>query len=163
MDVIFCKGRGIASDIIAKVDDTDVSHVALCSSFRANQHIVFHSVSSGVKISSRSAFKKKYDIKRIYQLASTQTNEDDIIWSLLTMYEDRKYDYLALVYLGIFLTLRKVGLELPAKNIWNNRNHFICTEFVTLGILGHADSMMSLRTLEKHIVEKMAYEKVYLF
>lgn len=163
MDVIFCKGKSIASDIIAAIDDTDVSHVALSSSSPGSRHIVFHSISSGVRISSRSAFNRKYDVKRIYRLSSSQTNEDDILWSLMSSYEDRKYDYLAIAYLGLFLALKKIGLHIPAKNLWNNRNQFICTEFVTLGILGHTDSMLSLRTLEKYILETSVYEKVQLF
>lgn len=163
MDVIFCKGRSLASHIIAAIDDTDVSHVALCSSSPSNNHLIFHSVSSGVRISSRAAFKRKYDIKRIYRLGSSWPNEDDILWSLVATYEDRKYDYLAIAYLGLFLSLKKIGFNLPAKNIWNNRNYFICTEFVTLGIFGDTDSMLSLRTLEKHIQERSAYETVQLY
>ncbi len=163
MDVIFCKGRTLASDIIAKVDDTDVSHVALASSTQTARHLIFHSISSGVRVSSRSAFQRKYDIKRIYRLGSSHSNEDDLLWSLFSMYEDRKYDYLAIAYLGLFLTLKKFGLHMPAKNLWNNRNHFICTEFVTLGVFGDTDSMMSLKSLEKYILEKSVYEKVQLF
>jgi len=57
----------------------------------------------------------------------------------------------------------RVGIKLPKKNIWQNRNHFICTEFVSLGIFGKPDSMLTLRSLETLILEKLRYERLKIY
>jgi hypothetical protein len=163
MDVIFALGKTFVSKVIAAIDDTDVSHVALSSAKVAGNTLVFHSVTSGVKISTRHGFKQKYDVKRIYRLGSSYENEEDLLWSLLSNNEDKPYDFLAGGYLALYLIMRKMGIKLPDKNIWQNRNHFICTEFASAGIMGEVNSMVSLRTLEKYILETSVHEQVKFF
>jgi hypothetical protein len=163
MDIYFCKGKSLMSKVIAALDDTDVSHVALSSPGVGGNNLMFHSVTSGVKICTRAAFNRKFDVKRVYRLESSHKNEADLLWHLISNYEDRPYDFNGIAYLGLFLMANRVGIKLPKKNIWQNRNYFICTEFVSLGIFGKPDSMLTLRSLETLIQEKSRYERLKIY
>jgi hypothetical protein len=157
MEVIFCKGKSWTADVIASIDDTDVSHVAFSSWRLLDRNLIFHSTSKGVNITTKKTFLKHYDIKRIYEIpVNDDFTESFILWKMIEKYEGAPYDYLALIYLGLFLLGKKLGIRLPAVNRWQNKNHYICTEFATLAIMGHTDSMTSLKTLEQYILEKFA-------
>lgn len=157
MNVLFCKGKSWTANLIASIDGTDVSHVALASWKLMDRNLILHSTASGVNITTKKAFLKKYDIKRVYEIpVNDEFSESFILWKLIEQYEGAPYDYLALIYLGLFLLCKKLGIRLPAVNRWQNKNHYICTEFATLAIMGNTDSMASLKTLEKYILEKFA-------
>lgn len=155
MRVIFAKGKkSLTANLIASVCDTDVSHVALMSGYDKIESFVFHSTSEGVKVCSFNKFESLYDIKRIYEIPCYTPHFNTYhLWKLFEKYEDCAYDYLAFIYLGLFLCFKKLGIKLPAENRWQNRNHFICTEFASAAIMGQTDSMQTLKTLEDYIKE----------
>lgn len=150
MFVLFAKAKkSWTADLIAAVCDTDVSHVALMS-----EGLVFHSTSAGVVMCSKRKFERLYDVKRAYNIPLYSPHYGiHHLRKLFEKYEDCKYDYLAFAYLGLYLCCKKLGLKLPAENRWQNRNHFICTEFASMAIMGHIDSMYTLKSLEEHIKE----------
>ena len=157
VNVLFCKGKSWTANIIASIDDTDVSHVALSSWKLMDRNLILHSTGKGVNLTTKKAFLKKYDIKRIYEIpVNDEFSESYILWKLIEENEGKPYDYLALVYLGLFLLGKKLGFGLPLENRWQNKSHYICTEFASLAIMGNTDSMASLKTLEKYILEKFA-------
>lgn len=154
MRVIFAKGRSWTADVIASVCDTDVSHVALMTDVAKNLSLVFHSTSAGVEICSYSKFKRLYIVRRSYEIPCNSAYGSNYhLRKLFEKYEGCKYDYFAFAYLGLYLCLKKLGIKLPAENRWQNRNHFICTEFASMAIMGHIDSMYTLKSLEEHIKE----------
>jgi len=157
MQVLFCKGKSWTANLIASIDDTDVSHVALTSWKLMDRNLVLHSTGKGVNITTKSTFLKHYDIKRVYEIpVNSEFSESFILWKMIEEYEGAPYDYFALIYLGLFLLCKKLGIGLPPVNRWQNKNHYICTEFATLAIMGNTNSMASLKTLEKYILEKFA-------
>jgi hypothetical protein len=157
MNVIFCKGKSWTANLIASIDDTDVSHVALASWKLMDRNLILHSTGKGVNITTKSTFLKHYDIKREYEIpVNDEFSESFILWKMIEKYEGAPYDYFALIYLGLFLLGKKLGIRLPPVNRWQNKNHYICTEFATLAIMGNTNSMSSLKSLEKYILEKFA-------
>jgi len=163
MEVLFCRGKSWTANLIASIDDTDVSHVALASWRLLDRNLIFHSTSKGVNITTKKAFLKDYDIKRVYEIpVNDEFSESFILWKMIEKYEGAPYDYFALIYLGLFLLGKKLGIRLPPVNRWQNKNHYICTEFATLAIMGDTDSMSSLKSLEKYILEKFATNDIRL-
>jgi len=151
MQIIFAKGKTFASNIITSVEENDVSHVAISSKYFLNNQIVFHSSVQGVEIVTRNYFKKKHDIKRTYDI-NTDHDEELLLKNMMGLYEGKAYDYLATLYIGIYLLLKKVGLQLLARNLWNNRNHFMCLEFASVIIFGFDyPEIMGLKEFEKRI------------
>ena len=151
MQIIFAKGKTFASNIITSVEENDVSHVAISSKYFLNNEIVFHSSVQGVEIVTRNYFKKKHDIKRTYEI-NTNYDEEFLLKNMMGLYEGKPYDYLATLYIGIYLIFKKAGLPLLARNLWNNRNHFMCLEFASVIIFGFDyPQIMGLKEFEKRI------------
>lgn len=161
MIVVFADSDSWTSKIIKAVDGSDVSHVAIYSPNIANGSIMFHSSREGVEMITRETFKRRYRIKRCYQVdPAGELTDAEIMGVLLRKYEDAKYDYLGVIFLGLYLLVSRLGLHVRARNLWNDRNAFFCTEFVSLGIFGEIPEILSLTQLEKNIVDRMAYERV---
>ncbi|MEY2859129.1 MAG: Permuted papain-like amidase enzyme YaeF/YiiX, family [Cyanobacteriota bacterium] len=149
MIVIFCKGKNIGSQLIASIDGGPYSHVAISSRYFGNCSVVAHSTHSGVELSHIKQFQKKYNVIKTYEV-EVEGDEQSYFLGLLSLYIGISYDWFALIFLG----LRKLGFfSKKQENIWQNRNYFICTEFVTRAILGKTNSSIGLVELEKLIKE----------
>ena len=85
MLILMAMGKTAVSRIIAKIDDTDVSHVALSSREICDHGLVFHSSTQGVEIVSRDYFKKKHEMKRIYDIDVGPYEESALLWSMMKL------------------------------------------------------------------------------
>jgi hypothetical protein len=147
MKIFFCKGKKLTSKIIASVDGGDCSHVALTSPTICDGKIIAHSTHRGVQIDHLKTFEQQYNIKRTYELPIEE--EDKWFLKLIEENANKPYDYFALAYLGLY----QLGIIKKEENIWQNRNHFICTEFVSLMIFKKVDSISGLIGLENKIID----------
>jgi hypothetical protein len=156
MLILMAMGKTVVSRIIAKIDDTDVSHVALASPDICDGQIVFHSGISGVEMVSRHTFNNHYDVKRIYKVQSKYgISDSELLWGLLKSYEDAEYDYLATLYAGLWLLAKKMGIKLNRRNLWNNSNHYMCLEFAYRGLYNRdALNVVSLKGFENLLLEE---------
>ena len=156
MLILMAMGKTAVSRIIAKIDDTDVSHVALSSREICDHGLVFHSSTQGVEIVSRDYFKKKHEMKRIYDIDVGPYEESALLWSMMKLYEGARYDYLATAYAGIYLLMRKIGISISSHNVWNNRNHFMCLEFAIRAIFGESpQEVIGLKAFEEKVKERL--------
>lgn len=150
MIVLFCKGKNIGSQLISSIDGGRYSHVAIASKYFGNGTIVAHSTHSGVELSHIKQFSKKYNVIKTYNV-DVEGDEQSYFLGLLSLYIGLPYDWFALVYLGLW----KLGFfSKNQENIWQNRNYFICTEFVSRAIVGKTISTVGLKDLEL-LVQKM--------
>jgi hypothetical protein len=158
MQIIFAKGHSMLSDLIADIDGGDCSHVALASNEVMNGYLILHATHRGVEVMGRNTFKKHYDIKRIYEVPMFAVPDKESWWfkDLLVHNDSKKYDYLGLFWLGLYTLLRRIGIKIKPQNLWQNKNHFVCLEFVTFAIWGVTDSTITLSELENRLKEKLS-------
>lgn len=147
VQIIFCKGKNFLSNVIAQIDGGDSSHVAIASDMIGKGSIIAHSTSRGVHIDHANTFLNKYEFLRSYRLKVE--DEENKFLSLLATYADRPYDYFGLLYLGFY----KIGFLQRKENIWQNRNFYICTEFVSIAAFDKVISTYGLVELEAALIE----------
>jgi hypothetical protein len=154
MEIFFCKGKTLGAKIISEIDGGDCSHVAIASPEIGTGKIVAHSTARGVQIDHLKTFLSFYKVVRWYSIPIN--NEAHHLLELLESHANKPYDYLALMYLGLW----KMGILRKKENIWQNRNFYICTEFASLAIFGKAISTYGLVELEAAIIER-GYQPAY--
>jgi len=147
MKILFVKGHTLFSKAICWVVDEPVSHVAIqIGSF------VCHSNLLGVHIQSAYKFRQGCDV--IYELQAPKGSKVFLIDSL-NRYDGAWYDFGAFAFLGICLYLNsRFGVPTPTKNPWQDKNAFICTEWVTQVLDHKADSMITPYKLYFELKEK---------
>src|SRR5690606_29383593 len=102
-----------------------VSHVAI----EVYRSFIIHSNLKGVSIDWGDNFRKSNRI--LFELESVTRMDHLNKLNNLMDNVDSNYDYGALLYLGLKLLLKKVGINLPKKNLWQTTGMYMCTEWVT--------------------------------
>lgn len=120
MKIVFTRNNSIMSRLIRYVTGEPVSHVVIVT-----DGIVLHSNLLGVNIQPLSSFKSEL----VYEVP-IPSNYTKLL-QLYAKYQHSSYDILAMLYLGISLLLRRVGIPMPKSNLWQVSGMFMCTEFIT--------------------------------
>lgn len=130
MQILFTK----RSKLVASVLGEPVTHVAL----RWDDYVI-HSNTYGVHIEPYIDFQ---DHNQIVYTIKVLDNLPRLL-RLLAKYNNSRYDFGAFAYLGAYFLLRRVGLPLPKKNLWQSSGMFLCTEWVTQYVDDKEDSMIT--------------------
>lgn len=130
IEVLFTKSAKIGSLIIRDLTGEDCSHCAL---FEPDTGMVIHASFTGIAELPIEEFLRDHEIVHHLELPSIEV--EDLHFPL-----GRGYDFFGLIYLGLRFSLKKIGIEIPKANLFNVSGLYLCTEFVSLEILGKADS-----------------------
>lgn len=122
MEFLFTTTATPGSWLIRKLTHEPVSHVAL--RFDA---LVVQAGIGGITVTSYADFAKEHNIIFSVQHAG------DI--QSIAPYVGKGYDYGALLFLGVNYIAKSLGLSYSLKNLWNENNLYMCTEFATSDIL----------------------------
>lgn len=126
MQVLFTRSNSILSRVIRRVTGEPVSHCAIsCGGW------IVHANLLGVHVELPQTFTTHSQI--VYSVDVPY--DQDKLMATLAKYDQRPYDFGALLYLGI----RFVLPWLPAKNLWQTTGMFLCTEWVTEFLFGGED------------------------
>ena len=137
MKILFVKGHTLFSKAICWVAKEPVSHVAV-----EFDGLVAHSNLIGVHIVDAKQFRDSTLVLYELDVPGAKTSVDVI--DALDKYASCWYDFGAFFFLGICLYLnRRFGVPMPKNNPWQNKQAFICTEFVTQVVDHKADSMIT--------------------
>lgn len=131
MQILFTTSNYPTSYLIRKITGDDCSHVAL---FFEEDQCVVHCNFLGMQRESKESFIKH---NQIIHTIHTTYNKTSI--EVYEQYKGVKYDYAALLYLG----LRYLCRLLPKANLWQSSNLFLCTEFVTEVLEKTPDSLVT--------------------
>ena len=122
--VIFTYSNLWGSRLIRAVTGEPVSH---CAIILEGSGSVLHSTVNGSTVVKLAEFKQ---INKILYMIPFDGN----IPITVDFAHNRRYDWGAFVYLGLKLVLRKVGIRLPKKNLWQTTGMYLCTELVSKAI-----------------------------
>lgn len=126
MQVLFTRSNSILSRMIRHVTGEPVSHCAIsCGGW------IVHANLLGVHVELPQTFTKHSEVVYSIELPYDQ----DKLMVTLSKYDQRPYDFGALLYLG----LRFLLPFLPVKNLWQTTGMFLCTEWVTEFLFGGED------------------------
>lgn len=129
MKLIWVEGSAPLSKLIMWGLDEPVSHFAIA----LDDKIVFHSDLTGLHIVWKNTFDKTRKTIFEYDLTLPLEQEEAIYQNILNQYDGSSYDFGAFIYFGWRALLRKVfKKEMPQKNPWGNKNHFLCDEIIQL-------------------------------
>lgn len=134
MDVLFTTRDSLSSKIIRTTTGEPFSHCAIEA-----YGFVVHSSFRGVIIEPLSKFKEN---NIIVDKVNVGKGNSKLLKALSDSY-GKSYDVPALFYLGLKLLLKKVGISLPKKNLWQTTGMYLCTEFVTHVLDGEEDSLLT--------------------
>lgn len=123
MKILFVRGSSPLSWVICKLTKEDVSHCAV-----EIDEWVLHSNFYGVHWDSKIEFQDKCTV--LHQL-EVPNNYERVVDLSAHYSGHRNYDFGGLLYLGVRLLLRVIGIHLPKKNLWQMTGMFLCTEWVT--------------------------------
>jgi len=132
MEVLFARSTKIGSILIQEVTKEDCSHCAILDS---SISMVVHSSFGGVARLPLKDFLAGHTIVHRVRLG-IELNEAKIPFGA-------SYDYAAFLYLGLKFLLMQIGIKLPKVNLLNISGAFICTELVSLEVLGAVDSTIT--------------------
>jgi hypothetical protein len=122
--VVFTYSNLVGSKLIRAVTGEPVSH---CAIILTNGNVV-HSTINGSVITNLSDFSKSNTIVLDVPIPANLPITVDFA-------RNRRYDWGAFLYLGLRLALRKVGIRLPKKNLWQTSGMYLCTELVSQAVL----------------------------
>jgi hypothetical protein len=126
----------------------EVSHVALL----VNGRWVHESTgSSGVQVLS---YDKWLDHHREVGRVTLDHMEYQVLADKFRLIQNKKYDYLGVIYLGLAIIPTFFGLKLPKINKWQNKNRYFCCE--ALGMLTGQDYSMKA---PNQVYKKLKYGK----
>ena len=146
MQVLLAAGGSPLSWLIRRLTKEDASHIALSWG-----GYVLHSNLFGVHWESLESFKKRDSI--VEELAIGEDVTKLLLFSI-SLAGKAKYDFLGLLYCGLRLALRGIGIHLPKKNLWAITGMYLCTELVSLYTEGMADDLSSPRKLFDQLKEE---------
>jgi len=147
MKILFVKGHTLFSSSICWVAKEPISHVAIQLG-----EFVFHSNLLGVHIETAKRFTATCDV--IYYLEAPE-GTPQMLLQAIDLYDGDVYDFGAFIFLGICLWLnRRFNVPMPKRNLWSDRNAFLCTEWATAVINHKADSMITPFGLYLELKEK---------
>lgn len=127
MKVLLVKSNLIGSKLISWGLDSEGSHIAL--SFL--DKLVVHSTSSGVNLQWQKTFKEHYVIVKEKECPLVRGKEFNLLNSVLDEDDNKKYDWLALIYFLWRGLLRKFfKIPLPRKNKFDQAKGRLCTEMI---------------------------------
>ena len=122
------------SKIIQAVLKEPVTHCAI----RYDDYVI-HSTYNGVRVEHVTEFIKHSKV--VHEIKIRRDLHK--LFLTLAKYCRANYDYGAMFYLGFYYLLRRIGLPLPKKNLWQGTGMFLCTEFITQYIDEKEDSMIT--------------------
>lgn len=122
--VLFTRNNLISSKLIRAITKEEVSH---CAILLTNGYVV-HSAINGSVITNLSDFRKSNTIVLNVPIPANLPITVDFARS-------KRYDWKAFLYLGLRLVLRKIGIRLPKKNLWQTNGMYLCTELVSKVVL----------------------------
>lgn len=129
MKLLWVKGSLPLSKLIMWGLDEPVSHFAIA----LDGKIVFHSDLSGFHIAWKNTFDRTHETIFEHELKLPLEQEEAIYQGILDQYDGASYDFGAFIYFGWRALLRKAfKKEMPQKNPWGNKNHFLCDEIIQL-------------------------------
>lgn len=135
MSVLITAGHNPFSAIIRRLTREPASHVAI----RWNAWVL-HSNLNGVQWQSLDSFKLNAEI--INEIPIEEDLERLLKFSAAHV-ERGRYDIGGLLYCGLRLSLRSIGIRIPKKNLWQMTGMFMCTELVTAFVYGIEDAMIT--------------------
>lgn len=130
-EILFTTTSTPGSVLIRKITGEPVSHCAI-----RFDDLVVHAAIGGVQVNSYEKFAAEHVIALRVSLS-----EGDI--QKTAPYLGDRYDYGALLFLGVRYILKSIGLPTPKVNLWQSANMYICTEFVTSDILNKEDTTIT--------------------
>lgn len=133
MFILFTTSKYPTSWLIRKITGEDCSHCAIQLGEK-----VIHCNFTGVHMVPYKEFIKSNQVKHSMFFAGTMV-ENLSASGLFARYKSRKYDFLALFYLG----MRYLFPFWPKANLWQTTGLFLCTEFVTEVLDGQENSMLT--------------------
>lgn len=142
MRILYTSGSGIVSKLIRSVLREPVSHVAI-----EYKGFVVHATFWGLRVESYAKFLEKRKI----EFQTRIENRPKSLFAKLAEFEGASYDVGAFLWLGLYFFLRRLGLPLPKKNLWQDSGMFLCTEWVTKFINEKQDSMITPYGLYKKL------------
>jgi hypothetical protein len=122
--VLFTRNNLIESKLIRAVTGEEVSHCAIL----LNNTGVIHATSTGSAVIPFSEFKKVHTLVHFVAIPKDAAIRVDFA-------KDKSYDWGAFLYLGLHFILRKVGIRLPKKDLWQTSGMYLCTELVSKALL----------------------------
>lgn len=138
MELLFTTTTTPGSYLIRKLTGESVSHVAL-----RFESLVVQSGFGGVTVESYEDFEKSHNIVlRLPYSGYIQAT---------AQYLNKGYDYGALLYLGVCMVAKLLHIPYSKRNLWNSRDRYLCTEFVTSDILGKDDDTITPYQLYKKL------------
>lgn len=152
MKLLFCYSNKIGSRLIRWALREPVSHVA----FEFSSGLIVHSTFSGVGLAWDTEFHKEHTIP-LYLDATVDSveSEIDLMNMMLDIYMGRKYDYTAFIYFSWrALLFHLFRVPLPARNKWNDKGRYLCTELAALFLGREPDPMISPYQLYNKLVKE---------
>lgn len=139
MQILFTNNNTVLSKAIRYLTHEESSHCAI----RIND-FVLHSTVFGPEIRTY-----EYFTKRNHVVASVPVHIDERkAIKLITTLDGNRYDYAALLYLGLRYALRRYcSLSIPKANLWNVSGMYLCTELVTKLLYGKPDALITPQQL----------------
>lgn len=126
MQILFVRSNKIGSRLIRWMTGEPCSHVAM----RIGDNLVIHSKFSGVDIDLWSTFIKEYKLVHVLEPLESAVSEQEVIERLSLDLEGAQYDYMGILYFGIHLLFKKMGISIGKKNAWAKTSNYMCTELV---------------------------------
>ncbi len=125
MRIVFTTNNIIGSRIIRWFTQEPVSHIA----FVFDNKVVIHSSLFGVELLWFKTFQEHSDIKYSHEIILPLEQEEMVWQSLLDAHDDVKYDYLAILYFGYRIALKRLfNIEMPYTNMWQSPLNDMCVE-----------------------------------
>jgi hypothetical protein len=102
-----------------------------CSHFVAefDNRLMIHSNLLGVHLKWAPHFRKSATVVYEFEFRQSLEDEEQVYLSLINLTEGKPYDFGAFAYFAWRAFLwRFFGKEMPKRNPWGNKDHFLCTE-----------------------------------
>ncbi len=136
MRLLFTKSNKIGSKLICWGLNEPVSHVAM-----EDSGIVLHSRGSGVDFDSYTNFIKINTVVEEIELKDFTFKD---LAALGDRYEGSHYDFKGLCYFIYIGAQRKLfDVDFPIKSRYNIPGAYLCTELVSLYLLGYEDNLIT--------------------
>jgi hypothetical protein len=133
MFILFTTSKYPTSWLIRKITGEDCSHCAI----QIGKQVI-HCNFLGVQKEKYEDFIKKNQVKHSMFYAGTMV-ENLTADGFFDRYKSAKYDFFALIYLG----LRYLLPFMPKVNLWQTTGMFMCTEFITEVLEGKENSLLT--------------------
>ena len=130
MNILFTRGNSILSRAIRSATGEDCSHVLI----EFEPGLVIHSNLLGIHINTLEHLRNG----GLEVVHTVEVPPVEGMTEVLTKYEGKSYDLLALLWLGI-----QALIPFRKNNQWANKSKFTCTEFVTEVLFGEQDSVIT--------------------